>query len=98
MKKWVSVTLCAAIVLAVCVGAALVSLSVLQKPEAEPERYILRDYNGHAALSEETSDVPLAEYEIYTVLLPEEDAELLREGIPISDQNQLQTLLEVLGL
>ena len=98
MKKWVSVTLCAAIVLAVCAGAALVSLSVLQKPETEPERYILRDYNGHAALFEETFFDDPAATEIYTVLLPEEDAELLREGIPISDQNQLQTLLEDLGL
>lgn len=98
MKKWVSVTLCAALVLVVCVGAALVSLSVLQKPEEQAPGYVLRDYNGHAALFEEASDVPLAEYEVYTVLLPEEDAALLREGIPITDRAQLQTLLEDFGL
>lgn len=98
MKKWAAVIVCAALCLAVCVGAALVALSVLRAPQAEESRYVLRDFNGQLALFEPDGEAPVARYDVYTALLPEEDAALLREGIPVADQAQLQRLLEDFGL
>lgn len=98
MKKWATVIVCAALCLAVCVGGALIALSVLRSPQTEESRYILRDFGGQLALFEPDSEAPIARYDVYTALLPEEDAAMLREGIPVTDQAQLQRLLEDLGL
>ena len=41
---------------------------------------------------------PMAVYEVYVHLLPENDIELLRKGIPVDDDYTLQKALEDFGL
>ncbi|MBR2028195.1 MAG: hypothetical protein IKA10_04300 [Oscillospiraceae bacterium] len=68
-------------------------------PETEPAvEYTVRDYGGKVAVFEGDSNLPVVVYEIYTHLLPENDIELLRRGIKVTTQEQLQTCLEDLGL
>ena len=69
------------------------------QPESKTAvEYTVRDYGGKVAVFETGSDSPLVVYEIYTHLLPENDIELLRQGIKVTTQEQLQTCLEDLGL
>ena len=67
------------------------------QPASEP-LYIVADYKGKVAVFESIDDNPLIVYDIYTHLLPENDIELLRKGITISSDAQLQSCLEDLGL
>lgn len=60
--------------------------------------YTVKDYGGKVAVFADNSSSPLVVYEIYTHLLPENDIELLRKGIKVTSQEQLQTCLEDLGL
>ena len=61
-------------------------------------QYIVKDYGGKVAVFDDNSNIPLVVYEIYTHLLPENDIELLRRGITVTSQEQLQSCLEDLGL
>ena len=68
-----------------------------QQP-AEPQ-YLLKDNGGHPALYTIDGSGPLARYdEIYTRLLPEGDALALQQGVPITDERELQKRLEDYGL
>lgn len=60
--------------------------------------YILTDYNGKVAVFTPESTQPITVYDIYTHLLPENDIEILRKGIRITSEQQLQSCLEDLGL
>ena len=51
-------------------------------------------YTGEAS----APDAPLAVYDIYTRLLPENDLLHLQKGIPVYSDAELQTLLEDFGL
>ncbi len=60
---------------------------------SETERnYILKDYNGRIALFFENDEKPLKIYNIFTDSLPEYDAESLKIGI-IVNQNELNNVL-----
>lgn len=98
MKKWASVIACAALCLVVCAAAALAALKLLRSGEDSGPRYVLRDCGGQIALFEPGNDAPMARYDVYTDLLPEEDAALVREGIPVSGREELERLLEDFGL
>ena len=64
---------------------------------AEPAVSV-KDNGGHPALYTIDGSGPLARYdEIYTCLLPEGDAWLL-QGVPITDERELQKRLEDYGL
>ena len=87
--------------------AAALTLSVwwmLRPARFEPGRpqsaalYLLRDSGGRLALCQEGSGEPIALYDVYTRLLPEEDVLRLQEGIPVRDAEELQRLLEDFGL
>ena len=60
--------------------------------------YTIADWGGKVAAFEDGCDEPFAVYDIYTHLLPENDIELLRKGIHVDNQQQLQACLEDLGL
>ena len=60
--------------------------------------YIVADYGGKVAVFDNVNTEPLIVYDIYTHLLPENDIELLRKGIKINSDVQLQSCLEDLGL
>ncbi len=60
--------------------------------------YILRDYGGKLAVFTADDDTPIAVYDVYIHLLPENDIELLRRGITINSDFALQKALEDFGL
>ncbi|MBR6519058.1 MAG: hypothetical protein IKT63_05230 [Oscillospiraceae bacterium] len=56
------------------------------------------DFGGKVAVFEDGMQEPVAVYDIYTHLLPENDIELLRRGIHVDTLSELQSRLEDLGL
>ena len=66
--------------------------------EENGQKYIICDYSGKVAVFRNEEKEPVVVYEVYTHLLPENDIELLRRGIKVTTQEQLQTCLEDLGL
>lgn len=68
-------------------------------PVSQPEiSYIVADYGGRVAVFEDGNPEPVTVYDIYTHLLPENDIEILRKGIKVNSEQQLQSCLEDLGL
>ena len=84
--------------LAVLCIAAGIWWFIRGQQRAEPQ-YLLKDNGGHPALYTIDGSGPLARYdEIYTRLLPEGDALALQQGVPITDERELQKRLEDYGL
>ncbi len=91
---------------ALCAAALLISLMWLFAPQTvlpadPPPAYTLRDEGGRVAVytgEASAPDAPLAVYDIYTRLLPENDLLHLQKGIPVYSDAELQTLLEDFGL
>ena len=69
-------------------------------PAPSPPAFRLQDAGGRVALYSSNSEntVPLEIYDIYTRLLPEKDAQALRRGVDVADEQELQRLLEDYGL
>lgn len=59
--------------------------------------YILSESGGKLALYRTGETAPIAQYEIYTTLLPPSDVALLQKGIPIDSQESLYRYLEDFG-
>lgn len=99
LPKWARTyfTLLAALA-ALCVAGATVWFAVqAHRREAAPQ-YLLKDSGGHLALYTAEGAGPLAEYDIYTRLLPEGDVLALQQGVSVQDEHALQQLLEDYGL
>ena len=81
-------------------GVVAVCVWLAQRPVTEPTEpaYLLKDNAGHLALYTGEGEGPLAEYEIYTRLLPEQDLLALQQGVPVTDETDLQRKLEDYGL
>ncbi|MBE6865718.1 MAG: hypothetical protein E7492_01995 [Ruminococcaceae bacterium] len=60
--------------------------------------YIVKEYGGKVAVFNPDEPQPMAVYEVYVHLLPENDIELLRKGIPVDDDYTLLKTLENFGL
>lgn len=60
--------------------------------------YTITDYKGKLAVMKNGSSEPIAVYEVYTHLLPENDIELLRVGISVYNETELAKKLEDFGL
>lgn len=90
---------CALVFLCACCLFASIFLltSPPEAPAEPPAAYYLRDWNGCIALFEADRSVPLEVYPVYTHLLPQSDAESLRQGIPLSDKDHAERLLEDFG-
>ena len=86
--------------------AALVAISIILMSRVPRESvdndiqptYIVKEYGGKIAVFVPQDDEPLAVYEVYVHLLPENDIELLRKGISVDDDFSLQKTLEDFGL
>lgn len=81
-----------------CVVAGAVWFAVGDDAMPSTAQYLLRDNGGHLALYAADGSGPLAEYDIYTRLLPEGDVLALQQGLPVADDAELQRLLEDYGL
>lgn len=85
---------------------ALIGISILQMKNTPPAAidapartaYIVKEYGGKLAVFGRGNEEPLAVYEVYVHLLPENDIELLRKGISVDDDYTLQKTLEDFGL
>ena len=85
---------------------ALICISITQmkntapQPIAQPTQtmYTVREYGGKIAVFTQDEPDPIAVYEVYVHLLPENDIELLRKGIPVDDDYTLLKTLENFGL
>ncbi len=64
----------------------------------EGPRYMLKDNAGYLALYTAEGEGPLAEYDLRTRLLPEQDVLALQQGVPVQDEAELQQRLEDYGL
>ena len=60
--------------------------------------YIIKEHGGKIAVFAPGEEEPLAVYEVYVHLLPENDIELLRKGITVDDDYTLVKTLEDFGL
>ena len=68
-----------------------------RRPPEEPAGYLLMDNGGRLALYAADGTGPLAEYDIYTRLLPEQDFLALQQGVAVADEAELQKRLEDYG-
>ena len=62
--------------------------------EEEPEKVVLGVFEGKLALFAGKSPYPNLVYDFFVRNLPKEDQERLSEGIPVSSQSELDSLLE----
>ena len=85
---------------------ALICISIRQmknitpQPIAQPAQtaYDVKEYGGKLAVFTQDSTQPIAVYDVYIHLLPENDIELLRKGIAVDDDYTLLKTLENFGL
>ncbi|MGN0984629.1 MAG: hypothetical protein ACI4OI_07280, partial [Gemmiger sp.] len=82
-KKTYLFLLGAAAVVCLAVGLALLLFSRRAQPEPA---YLLKDHAGKLALYTAEGAGPLAEYEIYTRLLPERDLLALQQRVAVADE------------
>lgn len=81
-----------------CIMAAAVWFALeARRPPEEPAGYLLMDNGGRLALYAADGTGPLAEYDIYTRLLPEQDFLALQQGVAVADEAELQKRLEDYG-
>lgn len=82
-----------------CVVAGALWFALGSRPQPQQNTgYLLKDNGGHLALYTADGTGPLAEYDIYTRLLPENDILALQEGVAVADEAELQQRLEDYGL
>ena len=95
---WLYLSLLGALAL-LCIVAGALWFALGSRPQAEQSTgYLLKDHGGHLALYTADGTGPLAEYDIYTSLLPENDILALQEGVAVADEAELQQRLEDYGL
>lgn len=56
--------------------------------------YIVRDFNGNIAVFDSKANEPIRVTDVITSSLPKMDREMLRDGIEVNGQAQLNLLLE----
>ena len=83
---------------ALCIGAGVLWFAVDARRQPAAPQYLLKDNAGHVALYAADGSGPLAQYGIYTRLLPEADVLALQQGIAVQDEADLQQKLEDYGL
>ncbi len=85
---------------------ALIAISIYQMKTTPPTEadsparitYIVKEYGGKVAVFTPDRTEPVAVYEVYVHLLPENDIEILRKGIEVDDDYTLLKTLEDFGL
>lgn len=83
---------------ALCIGlSAAWMVDAASEPSPAPA-YLLKDHAGKLALYDGSGTGPLAEYDVYTRLLPEQDVLELQQGVPVADAAELQRRLEDYGV
>ena len=81
-----------------CIAAAALWLALGSRPQISQPAYLLKDHGGRLALYAADGTGPLAEYDIYTRLLPEQDVLALQGGVAVQNDTELQRRLEDYGM
>lgn len=95
----VSMTI-SAVLLVVSAGNAVKAHKEIQVEKAaalaekEPVGFVLKEYEGKAALFRENSEKPYQILNLEIYLLPDADREALKQGIFAENEEELKTLLE----
>ncbi|MDL2215773.1 hypothetical protein LJB77_01740 [Ruminococcaceae bacterium OttesenSCG-928-N02] len=90
--------LLSACAMALVCSVLLVGLQYTQVVTPPPSpAYTVTEQNGHLAVTDEDGATYVYD-SVYTYLLPEEDIEALRTGIPIYSDDELRALLEDFGV
>ncbi len=88
----------AAILIALTLICGAAARSVQQKTAGSSGTdgfaYVIKDYNGRVAVFQNGSDRPEEILDCPLDSLPQEEALRVRNGIPVSDEAQLQRLIE----
>ena len=101
LPKWARLyfsLLGAVAVLALVAVTVWFARAALDSAEETEPRYLLKDLGWHVALYSGDGQGPLAEYDLMTRLLPEQDVLALQQGVPVKDEAELQRRLEDYGL
>lgn len=101
LPKWVRVYLAllgGAALLCVVAAAVWFARAEYDARTRETPQFLLKDNAGYLALYTAEGEGPLAEYELRTRLLPEQDVLALQQGVPVRDARELQQRLEDYGL
>ncbi len=64
-----------------------------QIPVAQ-DYYTVKEYDGKVAVYKNNDTVPSTVFDAYTSLLPEQDRELLKQGIRVKTDEELQKVIE----
>ena len=81
-----------------CIAAAVTVFFVPVQKQQPQAQYLLKDNAGRLALYTPYGTGPLAQYDVYTRLLPEPDCLALQQGVSIYTEAELQQKLEDYGL
>lgn len=81
-----------------CIAAAVTVFFVPVQKQPPQAQYLLKDNAGRLALYTPGGTGPLAQYDVYTRLLPEPDCLALQQGVSIYTEAELQQKLEDYGL
>lgn len=99
LPRWYRVYLSALGILAALIIAAAGFLLAAGTQRAVPAaQYLLKDNGGRLALYTADGAGPLAQYDVYTRLLPEEDLLALQQGVAVCSDAELQQKLEDYGM
>lgn len=101
MKKFVTGSYCF-VVLCLLITLVIVpilnkSSTVLSNESKVPDNslsYIVKEFNGNIAVFEKGNENPFKVTEVSIYNLPKRDQELLKEGIEVPNQDELNILLE----
>ncbi len=77
-----------------CIAAAVTVFFVPVQKQQPQAQYLLKDNAGRLALYTPDGTGPLAQYDVYTRLLPEPDCLALQQGVSIYTEAELQQKLE----
>ena len=82
--------------LCILMGASMIGSSTQAPPSSSTvqEGWVMCDYQGKIAVFQGGDDNPTQILDIYINSLPEHDQDLLKSGIRIDDQKELQQLIE----
>lgn len=101
MKRLLCLVLTGPAVFLLAVSVFMLGSSAAAQPSASAvprAAYTLGEKDGRLALYRSGESAPVAQYDIYTALLPERDAEQLRRGIAVQSEAELRRYLEDFGL
>ncbi len=68
--------------------------SIRDDSDITPDYFTIKEYDGKIAVYKNEDESPYVVYDSYVSLLPQQDAERLKEGIVTDDKNYLQSVIE----